>query len=84
MSQVSRRFWFTFPNASLGGSPVLWRMSRAYPDVIFDIRQSTVRDESGVMAIQLTSKPEEIDAALEFVRDAGLIVEPIEKSVVEG
>jgi len=80
----SRRYWFTFLTPALVEAPVLWRMSRAFPDVVFDIRQATVKDAHGIMAVMLSGELEQVHAAAQFVRDAGVIVEPIEKSVVEG
>jgi hypothetical protein len=59
-------------------------MSQKFPDVVFDIRQSSVQQEIGIMAILLSGEQGKVDAAIEFVRGAGVTVEPIEKSVVEG
>jgi ABC-type methionine transport system ATPase subunit len=64
--------------------PIIWQMSRKFPDVVFDIRQSSVQQEIGIMAILLSGKQEEVDAAVAYLRSAGVTVEPIEKSVVEG
>ena len=64
--------------------PVIWEMSRKFPDVIFDIRQASVQNEIGIMAVLLTGKEPEVKAAIEFLRSKGVMVEPIEKSVVEG
>jgi hypothetical protein len=59
-------------------------MSRKFPDVSFDIRQASVQNEIGIMAVLLQGKKEEVLAAIEFMRSRGVTVEPIEKSVVEG
>jgi hypothetical protein len=59
-------------------------MSRKFPDVMFDIRQASVQNEIGIMAVLLSGKEEEVKAAMEFMRAHGVTVEPIEKSVVEG
>lgn len=64
--------------------PILWQMSRTYPDVSFDIRQASVQNEIGIMAVLLKGKKEDVLAAMEFMRSKGVTVEPIEKSVVEG
>ena len=83
-STYSKRCWFTFPTRTQVEQPILWQMSRKFPDVSFDIRQASVQNEIGIMAILLSGKEEEVKAAMEFMRSKGVTVEPIEKSVVEG
>jgi hypothetical protein len=80
----SRRCWFTFGSRTTVEQPIIWQMSRRVPDVMFDIRQASVQHEMGIMAVELTGKEADVKAAMEFVRAAGVTVEPIEKSVVEG
>ena len=84
MAKISRKFWFTFPTVKEVQRPVIWEMSRRFPDVVFDIRQASVQDEIGIMAVLLSGPEAEVRAAMEFVRSKGVTVEPIEKSVVEG
>ncbi len=64
--------------------PIIWQMSRKFPDVIFDIRQASVQNEIGIMAVLLSGDEAEVKAAIEFLTSRGVTVEPIEKSVVEG
>ena len=80
----SKRCWFTFPTRSQVEQPIIWQMSRTYPDVSFDIRQASVNNEIGIMAVLLSGKEDEVKAAMDFMRSKGVTVEPIEKSVVEG
>lgn len=80
----SRRCWLTFPSSNHVEQPILWQMSRKFPDVVFDIRQASVRADIGIMAVLLEGKEEEVKGAIEFMRSKGLLVEPIEKSVIEG
>jgi hypothetical protein len=82
--QFSKRCWFTFPTRTQVEQPIIWQMSRTYPDVSFDIRQASVQNDIGIMAVLLTGKKEEVLAAIDFLRSKGVTVEPIEKSVVEG
>src|SRR5262245_9545097 len=82
--QFSKRCWFTFPTRTQVEQPIIWQMSRKFPDVSFDIRQASVQNEIGIMAVLLSGKREEVLAAMEFMRSKGVTVEPIEKSVVEG
>lgn len=80
----SKRCWFTFPTRNQVEQPIIWQMSRRFPEVSFDIRQASVQNEIGIMAVLLTGKEPEVKAAIEFLRSKGVMVEPIEKSVVEG
>jgi ABC-type methionine transport system ATPase subunit len=82
--KFSRRCWFTFPTRGEVEQPIIWQMSRKYPDVVFDIRQASVQKDIGIMAVLLTGEEQDVKAAIEFVRSRGVTVEPIEKSVVEG
>jgi NIL domain len=80
----SKRCWFTFPSRTQVEQPIIWQMSRKYPDVSFDIRQASVQHEIGIMAVLLVGKEAEVNGAIDFLRSKGVTAEPIEKSVVEG
>ena len=80
----SKRCWFTFGTRNEVEQPIIWQMSRKYPEVMFDIRQASVQHEIGIMAVLLSGPEADVKAAMEFVRSKGVTVEPIEKSVVEG
>ena len=81
---TSKRCWFTFPTRNQVEQPIIWQMSRKFPDVSFDIRQASVQNEIGIMAVLLTGEPDQVQGAIDFLRSKGVTVEPIEKSVVEG
>ena len=80
----SKRCWFTFPSRTQVEQPVIWQMSRTFPNVMFDIRQASVQNEIGIMAVLLSGDEADVNAAIAFLRSKGVTVEPIEKSVVEG
>ena len=84
MPTTSKRCWFTFPTKTQVEQPIIWQMSRKFPDVSFDIRQASVQNEIGIMAVLLTGQPDQVQSAIDFLRSKGVTVEPIEKSVVEG
>ena len=83
-TNYSRRCWFTFPTRTQVEQPIIWQMSRKFPDVSFDIRQASVQNEIGIMAVLLSGPEPDVNAAIAFLRSKGVTVEPIEKSVVEG
>ena len=80
----SKRVWLTFPTRSEVEQPIIWQMSRTFPEVSFDIRQASVQHEIGIMAVLLSGKQDQVQGAIQFLRSRGVTVEPIEKSVVEG
>ena len=82
--KYAKRCWFTFPSSQQVEQPIIWQMSQSYPQVVFDIRQASVHQAIGIMAVLLTGSEADVNAAIEFVRSKGVTVEPIEKSVVEG
>jgi len=84
MAHLSKRCWFTFPTKAQVERPILWEMSRAHPEVSFDIRQASVNHQIGIMAVLLQGEAEQVAAAIDFMRKRGVTVEPIEMSVVEG
>lgn len=83
-SVYSKRCWFTFPSRTQVEQPIIWQMSQRFPKVVFDIRQASVQNEIGIMAVLLSGTEQDVNAAIEFLRSKGVMVEPIEKSVVEG
>lgn len=83
MAKYSKRCWFTFPTRTQVEKPIIWQMSRKYPDVIFDIRQASVQNEIGIMAVLLEGAEGDVKGAIEFLRSSGVTVEPIEMNVVE-
>jgi hypothetical protein len=81
---ISRKCWLTYPHRELVEQPILWRMCRAFPEVQFDIRQASVSDHLGIIAVLLSGPDADVVDAIRFLESAGVKVEPIEKSVVEG
>ncbi len=81
---IKKRVWLTFGSRRMVETPALWRMARKFPDVSFDIRQASVTAEIGIMAVLLEGPQPQVQAAMAFLQEQGVTVEPIEKSVVEG
>ncbi len=84
MAGIKKRVWLTFGSKAMVETPALWRMSREYPEVMFDIRQASVTAEIGIMAVLFEGPQDDVAAALNLLQQQGVTVEPIEKSVVEG
>lgn len=75
--QSTRKCWLTFEGGRQN-EPCLWKMSRTFPDVMFDIRQASVQKDIGIMAVLFTGDEKQIDGALEFLIKAGVKVDPVE------
>jgi ABC-type methionine transport system ATPase subunit len=71
----SHRYWLTF-DAKQVRKPLLCEMSRKY-DLVFDIRSANVTPELGLMALELTGDPKEIESAVTWFRRRGVQVDPI-------
>jgi ABC-type methionine transport system ATPase subunit len=83
MAKVDKRIWLTFGSKAMVETPALWRMARQYPDVLFDIRQASVTAEIGIMAVHFSGEQNQVQAALKFLQQQGVTVEPIEKNLME-
>jgi ABC-type methionine transport system ATPase subunit len=78
---VRERVYLTFPR-ELIKEPILCSLAKQF-DVIFNIRGSTVTTEMGLVALELDGKQTEIERAVHWLKHKGVIVEPIEKNVIE-
>ncbi|MEM6750508.1 MAG: NIL domain-containing protein [Planctomycetota bacterium] len=74
------RFRFEGPSVD---EPVMWRLSRAVPAVVFDLKQAGVRDGVGVISVELEGEPEDVDQAIQYiVGDCGGVAEELGEAVV--
>ena len=83
MDRAHKRVWLTFGSKTMVETPAIWRMSRKFPDVSFDIRQASVTADIGIMAVLFEGNEKDVDGALAFLREQGVTVEPIEKNMIE-
>ncbi|MEM1028079.1 MAG: NIL domain-containing protein [Planctomycetota bacterium] len=78
MPQASRKCWLTF-EGGCQDQPVLWQLSQEFPTVQFDVRQASVSQKIGIMALQFTAdSQDDLDAAVKFLEDKGVRVDPVE------
>lgn len=83
MSEIIRkRVYLTFP-AQLVREPLVCQMYDKL-GVQFNLRSASVTDEIGIIGLELSGEPDKIEAAMEFFRERGVRVEPIELNVVAG
>ncbi len=77
MASIKRKCWLTFEGGQQQ-QPRLWEMSQKFPEVVFDIRQASVNQEIGIMAVLFEGEEEDIQAALDHLVSSGVKVDPVE------
>jgi L-aspartate semialdehyde sulfurtransferase ferredoxin len=78
---VRERVYLTFPK-DLIQEPILSMLAKQF-DVVFNIRGSTVTAEMALVALEIDGKSAEVEKAIEWLKEKGVMVEPIEKNVIE-
>ena len=82
MALEKQRLWLTF-NAESAKRPLIWEMSRKF-EVVFNIRNSSVTAEIGIIALELDGEREAIKQAIGWLESNGVQVEPVEINTIEG
>jgi ABC-type methionine transport system ATPase subunit len=77
------RYWLNF-DAEAATKPLLFQMAKACPEVAFNVRQATVNDKVGIMAIELEGEREQVKSAIAWLEGQGVTVEPVEINTIEG
>ncbi len=75
------RFHIRYPEEKIP-DPILYQIGKEY-EVIYSIRRADVRETTGWLDVEFTGSPDEIDRAVEGLRQKGCVVDPIELNVVE-
>ncbi|MBI5809911.1 MAG: FeS-binding protein [Deltaproteobacteria bacterium] len=78
---MKKRVYLTYPTERVK-EPLLYQCAQLYK-VVTNVRQASVSDKVGLVALELEGEPEEIEKALKFFIDKGVKVEPIELDVIE-
>lgn len=63
--------------------PIIWQLGQKYP-VITNIRTAEVKEDMGLVGLELEGKVEDIEKAVRWLQEQGVHVEPIEQSVLAG
>jgi len=77
-----RRLWLTFTGDATT-KPLLWKMSQRF-ELVFNIRNSSVTNEIGLIALELEGDPKTIESAVQWFRKQGVQVDPVEMNAIEG
>jgi ABC-type methionine transport system ATPase subunit len=62
--------------------PVVYRMAKQF-DVMPNIRRARVTDKIGEMVLELESSQENLEKAIEYLKNAGVTVEPVAGDLIE-
>jgi len=62
--------------------PLIYEVSKRF-NVSTNIRQATVSDDLGLVALEIEGTDENVEKAVKFFTEKGVKVEPIELDIVE-
>ena len=80
-SSEKRRLWLMYP-PRLITSPIIWELSSKF-NLITNIRQAEVRDEIGIICLELEGARDALKKATAWLERRGVKVEPVEINVIE-
>ncbi len=80
-SSEKRRLWLMYP-PRLITSPIIWEISNKF-NLITNIRQAEVRDEIGIICLELEGSRDALKKATAWLERRGVKVEPVEINVIE-
>lgn len=78
---MKKRVYLTYPKEQVK-EPLLYHVGRLFK-VVTNIRQASVSDKIGLVALELEGEEEEIDKAIKYFVEKGVKVEPIELDIIE-
>ncbi|GAV21288.1 DL-methionine transporter ATP-binding subunit [Mariprofundus micogutta] len=76
------RVYLTFDKNSVR-EPIIWKLAREF-DVVTNIRTAEVKDNMGLVGLEIDGEDNVVEAALKWLSEQGVHVEPIEQNVIEG
>ncbi len=79
---VKKKVYLTFP-AQKTKEAIICDMYDQFK-VRFNIRNSSVTQEVGIIALELEGPEDKMNAALKFFESRGVLVEPVEMDVIAG
>ncbi|MDQ6962391.1 MAG: NIL domain-containing protein [Mariprofundaceae bacterium] len=76
------RLYLTFNHKNVR-EPLIWKLAQEFA-VVTNIRTAEVKEDMGLVGIELKGKTDVVEAAVAWLEQHGVHVEPIEQSVLEG
>ncbi len=81
MAITRRRAQLVYPK-HLIDKPILWQLGQKF-QVITNIRRANVDAECGWIDLELEGDEEEMERAIQWLRQTGVEVNPLERQVIE-
>ena len=75
------RLWLMYPPKHIT-SPVIYELVTRF-ELVVNIRQAEVRDEIGIVCLELEGTREDLKRATKWLERKGIKVEPVEINVIE-
>lgn len=80
-SPTQQRLWLMYP-PRLIQQPLIWQLCQKFK-VIPNVRQASIKDEIGIVCLELDGKRADVKAAIQWMEKLGVSVEPVEINVIE-
>ena len=81
-SPTQQRLWLMYP-PRLIKQPFIWEVGHKFK-VVTNIRQASVTDEIGIVCLELDGPRSEVAAAIKWLEQKKVNVEPVEIGVIAG
>lgn len=81
-ARVKKKYYLNVPQ-KLIKEPLIYQLVKKF-DVVPNIRQASISDEIGVVAVEIEGEPANVETATKYLQQLGVSVEPIEINVIEG
>ena len=78
---ASLKIHITFPENKIR-DPIIYQIGQEY-QLITNIRRADVTEKTGWVDLELSGDPKEIERAVQDLKKKGVIVDPIEKNIIE-
>lgn len=79
--RMREKVYLTYPT-ELIKEPIIYLLGQRF-DVVTNIRGANISETMGLVALEIEGAAQEVGAAVVWLRDQGVQVEPIEKNVIE-
>ena len=79
---MKQRVYLTFSEQTVR-EPLIWKLAREF-DVVTNIRTAEVREHMGLVGLEIEGKSEVVEAAVKWLEEQGVHVDPIEQNIIEG
>ncbi len=78
---ASMKIHITFPENKIK-EPIIYQIGQEY-QLVTNIRRADVTEKTGWVDLELSGDPKEIERAVQGLKKRGVIVDPIEKNIIE-